>query len=299
MQANIFKIKKSRLRDGSGLQMRIHFKGCPLRCTWCSTPLAHERPTNILWDSKECLFCNLCVSECPTGSLTFLDNKLNFNPDNCIICRKCADHCPSRAMYFVGHMMEMDEIMKLILAEKENFGSGGVALSGGDPLMQAEIATAILKECKENGIHTSLETTAFTKPLTFSRSIVNADTIMIDLKHYSDKKHVQFTGVSNHSILENLDFAVSIGKTVAVRITITPGINNTLSDARRYAKLLSEHHIRHVVLLSYTNLEVSKYEKYTQSPSLVCSQPFTDKDLEDYCNVLCELGFDVYIEDRW
>lgn len=46
--------------------------------------------------------------------------------------------------------------------------------------------------------------------------------IIIDLKHYSEKKYVQFTGVSNHSILENLDFAVAIGKTVAVRITITP-----------------------------------------------------------------------------
>lgn len=71
MQANIFKIKRNELADGSGLRTTIYFKGCPLRCVWCSTPQAHERPTRILWDSKHCLYCNLCVSECPTGSLAF------------------------------------------------------------------------------------------------------------------------------------------------------------------------------------------------------------------------------------
>ena len=190
----------------------------------------------------------------------------------------------------------MDEIMEKILADRELYGNGGVILSGGDPLMQPEAATAVLKKCKEHGIRTAIETTAFAKPLAFSRFIANADMIIIDLKHYSEKKYVQFTGVSNHSILENLDFAVSIGKKVAVRITITPGINDTLIDARRYAHLLSEHHIRHVILLSYSNLGIIKYEKYTQSPALAREQTFSDQDMENYANMLRGLGFDVQIE---
>ena len=169
-------------------------------------------------------------------------------------------------------------------------------LYGGDPLMQPEAATAVLKKCKEHGIRTAIETTAFAKPLAFSRFIANADMIIIDLKHYSEKKYVQFTGVSNHSILENLDFAVAIGKKVAVRITITPGINDTLIDARRYAHLLSEHHIRHVILLSYSNLGIIKYEKYTQSPALAREQTFSGQDMENYANMLRGLGFDVQIE---
>ena len=187
-------------------------------------------------------------------------------------------------------------IMEKILADRELYGNGGVILSGGDPLMQPEAATAVLKKCKEHGIRTAIETTAFAKPLAFSRFIANADMIIIDLKHYSEKKYVQFTGVSNHSILENLDFAVSIGKKVAVRITITPGINDTLIDARRYAHLLSEHHIRHVILLSYSNLGIIKYEKYTQSPALARDQTFSGQDMENYANMLRGLGFDVQIE---
>ena len=107
MQANIFKIKRNELADGSGLRTTIYFKGCPLRCVWCSTPQAHERPTQILWDSKHCLYCNLCVSECPTGSLAFSDNRLTFTPDTCTFCRACTDHCPSRMLHFVGQMMNM------------------------------------------------------------------------------------------------------------------------------------------------------------------------------------------------
>ena len=296
MQANIFKIKRNELADGSGLRTTIYFKGCPLRCVWCSTPQAHERPTRILWDSKHCLYCNLCVSECPTGSLAFSDNRLTFTPDTCTFCRACTDHCPSRMLHFVGQMMDMDEIMEKILADRELYGNGGVILSGGDPLMQPEAATAVLKKCNEHGIRTAIETTAFAKPLAFSRFIANADMIIIDLKHYSEKKYVQFTGVSNHSILENLDFAISIGKKVAVRITITPGINDTLIDARRYAHLLSEHHIRHVILLSYSNLGIIKYEKYTQSPTLAREQTFSGQDMENYANMLRGLGFDVQIE---
>ena len=211
-------------------------------------------------------------------------------------CRACTDHCPSRMLHFVGQMMDMDEIMEKILADRELYGNGGVILSGGDPLMQPEAATAVLKKCKEHGIRTAIETTAFAKPLAFSRFIANADMIIIDLKHYSEKKYVQFTGVSNHSILENLDFAISIGKKVAVRITITPGINDTLIDARRYAHLLSEHHIRHVILLSYSNLGIIKYEKYMQSPTLAREQTFSGQDMENYANMLRGLGFDVQIE---
>ena len=140
MQANIFKIKRNELADGSGLRTTIYFKGCPLRCVWCSTPQAHERPTRILWDSKHCLYCNLCVSECPTGSLAFSDNRLTFTPDTCTFCRACTDHCPSRMLHFVGQMMNMDEIMERILADRELYGNGGVILSGGDPLHPQNVA---------------------------------------------------------------------------------------------------------------------------------------------------------------
>ena len=289
MQANIFKIKRNELADGSGLRTTIYFKGCPLRCVWCSTPQAHERPTRILWDSKHCLYCNLCVSECPTGSLAFSDNRLTFTPDTCTFCRACTDHCPSRMLHFVGQMMDMDEIMEKILADRELYGNGGVILSGGDPLMQPEAATAVLKKCKEHGIRTAIETTAFAKPLAFSRFIANADMIIIDLKHYSEKKYVQFTGVKSFDSGKS-DFCHLYRKKVAVRITITLASTTRSSMPAGYAHLLSEQiHIRHVILLSYSNLGIIKYENTRNLRRLPASRP-SPKDMGELCDYAARTG---------
>ena len=87
---------------------------------------------------------------------------------------------------------------------------GGVTLSGGEVLVQPDFAAALLKKCKENGIHTALETTAFSTPLVFSKVLANTDLLLLDIKHYNDREHIKYTGVSNQSILENLDFAVTM-----------------------------------------------------------------------------------------
>lgn len=268
MQANIFKIKKSSRQDGPGLRTVIYFKGCPLRCAWCSSPQTQQNPTQFFWDSKRCLFCRLCETNCPTGSLHFENNKLIFSPENCTTCRICVNQCPSRMLHAVGKMMELDEVMDIILEEKELYGEdGGVTLSGGDPLLQSEFAAALLKECHKHGIHTITETTGAGKTLAFARLISNTDQLLFNIKHYSEKKHIHYTGVATHSILENLDFAIAAGLPVTVQITITPGINDALSDAQRFASLLAVHRVKNVMLMPFEKIGVNKYEDFELPPA--------------------------------
>ena len=72
---------------------------------------------------------------------------------------------------------------------------GGVTLSGGEVLVQPDFAAALLKKCKENGIHTALETTAFSTPLVFPKVLANTDLLLLDIKHYNDREHIKYTGV--------------------------------------------------------------------------------------------------------
>ena len=167
MQANIFKIKRNELADGSGHGTHGFISN---RCPCAVSGVQHRRRMSArpgFSGTASTVLLQPCVSECPTGSLAFSDNRLTFTPDTCTFCRACTDHCPSRMLHFVGQMMNMDEIMEKILADRELYGNGGVILSGGDPLMQTEADTAVLKKCKEHGIRTAIETTAFAKPLAF------------------------------------------------------------------------------------------------------------------------------------
>ena len=287
MQANIFKIQKSSLQDGPGRRTVIYFKGCPLRCAWCHSPQALNRPQQILWDGKRCLYCRLCESACPTDSLHFENNTLRFTPKTCTGCRACVEHCPSRMLHFVGKMMELDEIMDIILEDRELYGSeGGVTLSGGDPLMQPEFATALLKRCHQQGIHTMVETTCLAKPLAFTRLLAHTDTLLVDIKHYSERKHVQYTGASAQSILENLDFAISAGVDVIARITIVPGINDTPFDAGEFARLLTIHRVKRVIVARHDHAGTKKYEETHVSSLLPDSAVFTDGDLNRYAEIL-------------
>ncbi len=294
MQANIFKIEKKELDDGSGMVTRIYFKGCPLRCVSCSSPQYQNRPTQILWDSKRCLFCRLCEGNCPSKSLHFTGNSLHFQADTCDACRICIRSCPSRALHFVGKMMELDEITDMLLADQNLYGAGGVFLTGGDALMQPEFAAALLKVCREHGIHTCVDTTGFSQPLAFAKILAHTDHLFLNIKHYSEKKHVQFTGVSNQTILENLNFAIAAGIAVTVRITITPGLNDTFCDAQKFAQLLKEHRVERVFLSVYSQEFARKYEDICQSAPHFCSS-LTPGFLEKYADVIRGYGLDVVI----
>ena len=193
-------------------------------------------------------------------------------------------------------MMELDEVMDIVLEDKQHYGAtGGITLSGGDALLQPNFAANLLRQCHRNSIHTTLETTGFAQPLAFARLIAHTDKLILDIKHYSEKKHVQFTGVSNQTILENMDFAVASGIPVTARITITPGINDTLCDAREFARLFSEHHIKSVYLVRYDSLGAKKYEEFHMPAITASSASFTEENMMRYAKVLQEHGLEVRI----
>ena len=69
MKANIFNIQRFSIHDGPGIRTVVFFKGCPLRCPWCSNPESQHRPPQILWDKKKCFYGHLCEVKCPAGCL--------------------------------------------------------------------------------------------------------------------------------------------------------------------------------------------------------------------------------------
>ena len=93
-KAVIFNIQKYNMHDGPGIRTLVFFKGCPLRCKWCSNPEGLERKYQVMFKESSCIDCGACVSVCPVGIHTLDENKkhiVNRNID-CIGCNLSLIH---------------------------------------------------------------------------------------------------------------------------------------------------------------------------------------------------------------
>lgn len=294
MKTNIFNIQKSRPHNGSQNRTVIFFKGCPLRCTWCPDRSLSKKPEKILWDSKKCFYGHLCEIHCPTNSLRFQNGVLEFIKDTCTGCRSCLLQCPSKALEFADRLLETDEIMDIIAKDKaESLDFTGVTLAGGEVLNQPEAATELLNRCREEGIHTSIETSGFASPLVFSKVARKADLLIFHLRHYDNKEHVKYTGVPQGKILGNLDTAISMKSPVIVRIPIVPGVSSSLSDAAGFARLLKEHHVPEVELLPYIQTGEKTFKLLAECNSDEAA--LNKVNLNEYAEVLRKAGIQVII----
>ena len=159
--------------------------------------------------------------------------------------------------------------MKEILKDKTLYetSGGGVTLSGGECLMQADFCAELLKELKALGIHTAVDTCGFVSRNALDKVIPYTDVFLYDIKAYDEDVHIKCTGVSNKQILENLCYLDSLGKNIEIRIPYVPDYNDGQTEkiARFLAPLKSITKIR---VLPYHNYAGSKYEALNMTNTL-------------------------------
>jgi len=91
-----------------------------------------------------------------------LDGDRVYLREKCAVCGKCTETCYAGALIAAGKQMTVDEVMEVVLRDRifYDFSSGGVTLSGGDPVVQHDFSRAILERCKSEKLHTAIETSA-------------------------------------------------------------------------------------------------------------------------------------------
>ena len=95
-----------------------------------------------------------------------------------------------------------DEIQKDIIFYQNS--GGGVTFSGGEPSLQPAFLLDMLRECKKETIHTAVDTSGFVRWQVLRKIADYVDLFLYDIKHMNSRKHIEYTGVSNKPILENL-----------------------------------------------------------------------------------------------
>ena len=172
MKGIIFNIIRGSFHDGPGIRTVIYFKGCNLHCKWCHNPEGIAYNPELMYYEHKCLKCGKCTDLFPKCH--------SFEKGQMILKRElyknnfeCANICPGGALIKCGEIWESEELFDVIKRDKHFYDAsgGGVTFSGGECLLQSNFLKEILILCKENGIHTCIET-AFNIPWNIDRKSV-------------------------------------------------------------------------------------------------------------------------------
>ena len=198
----------------------------------------------------------------------------------------------------VGRDVTVNEIMPEILADLPYYrrSGGGVTLSGGEVLAQADFAAELLRACREAGLHTAIESTANAPWSDIEKLLPYLDLYLLDIKHMDSAKHKEYTGASNERILENARMIATSGVDLIIRTPVVPSFNDSDNDIReiaRFARSLGS--VKEYHLLPYHRLGQDKYSGLGRVYSLSSIEPPPKEKMERLLSVAEESGLKCQI----
>lgn len=295
-QGIIFNIQKFSIHDGPGIRTTIFFKGCPLRCKWCSNPESQLKNIQILYDQTKCIHCLNCLNSCPTNALSLVNNKIIVDHKKCTGCLKCVNNCINNALTNEGEYKNIDEIVDECLKDVVFYeeSNGGITISGGEAMYQPAFLKQLVLKLKKHNLHLAIETTGYVETEIFQELAKLFDLLLFDVKHVNNQKHIAGTGVSNDLIKTNLIWALKNNIAILPRIPVIPNFNASNEDAKEIATFLANIKIKKVQLLPFHQFGEKKYELLNRNYTLKNTKPLYPEDLKEYQQIFIDQGIDCF-----
>ena len=176
--AIIFDVERNSFVDGPGIRKTVFFKGCNLSCAWCHNPESQSMAPQMLYYRDKCTGCGKCQKVCPT-------------PEQCTLCGKCTIFCLVDARKVCGKDYTVEEVWKEIEKDIPFYqnSDGGVTFSGGECMLQVDFLVELLKKCRENGVHTAVDTAGHVGFERFEKVLPYTDLFLYDIKCFDTEKH--------------------------------------------------------------------------------------------------------------
>jgi len=281
IEGTVFNIQRFSIHDGPGIRTTAFLKGCPLNCRWCHNPEGILDQPELLYTEDHCTGCGACIPACTENVISRHDGKIRISKE-CTHCGRCVDSCTEQALEITGHTMTSDAVANALARDRVFYeeSGGGITLSGGEPLNQPEFAIDILRRCKENGLHTALDTTGFVETEVILSSIPFTDLFLYDFKHPDTETHQKYTDIPIEPIVEHLKSLIEAGCNVLVRQPIVPGFNDTPDVIERTGEVLTACGVKRLQILSYHTFGKHKYGKLVRgTPATDWAVPSTEQML--------------------
>lgn len=266
----IFNIQRMSVHDGPGIRTVVFLKGCPLNCMWCHNPEGIDTNNEISYTVKLCMFCGRCGTACENSAIEVSRNlEHHLNRGRCHRCGRCVDVCPTGALEKVGRVVDVDEIMEEVLRDRVYYeeSNGGLTISGGEPLLQAEFSLQLLQAAKEAALHTCLETCGFGDITALTALAAFSDLVLFDVKEFDPELHRQWTGKSNISINKNLKTLDKQHVPIILRCPIVPGLNLREDHLHGIAEIAGElKNCTGIHLMTFHKFGLSKQQALGRTP---------------------------------
>src|SRR6056297_2207847 len=252
----VLEIQKMSTEDGPGLRTTLFLKGCSLSCTWCHNPESISQKPQLRWIDNRCVGCLECLKSCPEGALWAGEAGISIDRSLCTGCGGCAEECPSGALELWGRVMNCSEAFDELMKDRAYFGDeGGITISGGEAVLQAEFVHCLFSRCRAEGIHTALDTCGVCPTEKLRLAGQEADLFLFDIKEIDPSLHTEYTGGPLERVEENYRLLVELvrnsrlhnqvwsghrEKRLWVRTPVIPGMTDRRENIAGIARLILE-----------------------------------------------------------
>lgn len=245
MIANISDIQHFSLGDGEGIRTTVFFKGCNLHCPWCHNPETISPKPQIL----------------------------RYN--NSLHKRQC------------GKLIPVDEIFKQIMLDRDFYveSGGGVTISGGESMLQADAARELAELlCKEH-IHVIMDTAGDVPYTEFEKVNPFIALYFYDVKACNEEDYRRVIGGDFSRIYGNMKRLVAVGKKVRARVPLIPGFNTADSYSERICECLLLAGIEEVDLLPFHRLGEAKYKALGKNYAYRANPPMSFEEADNIADI--------------